>query len=49
MKSKPCFNTDCFRFNDDDTVGKHCIYADSCNGYQLSLTKNLLKQLDKEQ
>ena len=43
-KPNICFNTDCFRF-EEETICKSCRYTNSCNGYQISATKQMLKTM----
>jgi len=44
-KSSLCFNTDCYKPRDGE-LSKECIIANSCNEYQPSATKQLLKELE---
>ncbi len=42
-----CFNTDCFRF-DRGCISMECNYTASCDGHQISATKQMFKELNTE-
>lgn len=42
-----CFNRDCFRFC-DNCMFLPCIYTTKCEGYQISATKQMFKELNNE-